>query len=76
MSARERLADLLGVKAHEIIFTSGGTEACNLAVLGIARAHAPRGRHLITAAAEHHAVLHAFEHLKHHEGFELRCPAS
>ena len=70
-SARDRLANLLGVKAHEIIFTTGGTEACNLAVLGIARAHAPRGRHLITAAAEHHAVLHAFEHLKHHEGFEL-----
>jgi cysteine desulfurase len=69
--ARERLAALLGVKAHEIIFTSGGTEACNLAVLGIARAHAPRGRHLITAATEHHAVLHAFEHLKHHEGFNL-----
>ena len=69
--SRERLAALLGVKAHEIIFTSGGTEACNLAILGIARAHAPRGRHLITAAAEHHAVLHAFEHLKHHEGFEL-----
>jgi cysteine desulfurase len=69
--SRERLAGLLGVKAHEIIFTSGGTEACNLAVLGIARAHAPRGRHLITAATEHHAVLHAFEHLKHHEGFEL-----
>lgn len=69
--ARERLASLLGVKANEIIFTTGGTEACNLAVLGIARAHAPRGRHLITAAAEHHAVLHAFEHLKHHEGFDL-----
>jgi cysteine desulfurase len=69
--ARERLAALLGVKAHEIIFTSGGTEACNLAVLGIARAHAVRGRHLITAATEHHAVLHAFEHLKHHEGFDL-----
>jgi cysteine desulfurase len=69
--ARERVAALLGVKAHEIIFTSGGTEACNLAVLGIARAHAPRGRHLITAAAEHHAVLRAFEHLKHHEGFDL-----
>jgi cysteine desulfurase len=69
--SRERLAGLLGVKAHEIIFTSGGTEACNLAVLGMARAHAPRGRHLITAAAEHHAVLHSFEHLKHHERFEL-----
>jgi cysteine desulfurase len=69
--SRERLASLLGVKAHEIIFTAGGTEACNLAVLGIARAHAPRGRHLITAATEHHAVLHACEHLKHHEGFDL-----
>ncbi|MGB8465406.1 MAG: cysteine desulfurase family protein [Terrimicrobiaceae bacterium] len=69
--SRERLAGLLGVKAHEIIFTSGGTEACNLAVLGMARAHAPRGRHLITAASEHHAVLHSFEHLKHHEGFDL-----
>jgi cysteine desulfurase len=69
--SRERLAALLGVKAHEIIFTSGGTEACNLAVLGIARAHAPRGRHIITAAAEHHAILRAFEHLKHHEGFDL-----
>lgn len=69
--ARDALASLLGVKAHEIIFTGGGTESCNLAVLGLARAHAPRGRHLITAAAEHHAVLHAFEHLAHHENFEL-----
>ena len=60
-----------GVKAHEIIFTSGGTEACNLAVLGLARAHAPRGRHIITTAVEHHAVLHACESLKHHEGFDL-----
>lgn len=69
--ARDRIAALLGVKAHELIFTGGGTESCNLAVLGLAHAHAPRGRHLITAATEHHAVLHAFEHLLHHEGFEL-----
>ena len=69
--SRERLATLLGAKAHEIIFTSGGTEACNLAVLGLARAHAPRGRHVITSAVEHHAVLHACESLKHHEGFDL-----
>jgi cysteine desulfurase len=69
--SRERLATLLGVKANEIIFTSGGTEACNLAVMGLARAHAPRGRHLITTAVEHHAVLHACESLKHHEGFDL-----
>ena len=69
--SRERLATLLGVNAHEIIFTSGGTEACNLAVMGLARAHAPRGRHIITTAVEHHAVLHACESLKHHEGFNL-----
>lgn len=69
--ARDRLAALLGVKPHEIIFTSGGTESCNLAVLGIARAHAPRGRHVITAATEHHAVLTACEHLHYHEGFDL-----
>ena len=69
--SRERLAALLGAKAHEIIFTGGGTEACNLAVLGLARAHAPRGRHIITSAVEHHAVLHACESLKHHEGFDL-----
>jgi cysteine desulfurase len=69
--ARDRLAALLGVKAHELIFTGGGTESCNLAVLGLARAHAPRGRHLITAATEHHAVLNACEHLHHHEGFDL-----
>ena len=58
-------------QGHEIIFTSGGTEACNLAILGLARAHAPRGRHIITSAVEHHAVLHARESLKHHEGFDL-----
>src|SRR5213083_2897152 len=61
--ARDRLANLLGAKPHELIFTSGGTEANNLAVLGLARAHAERGRHLICASTEHHAVLNAFEHL-------------
>jgi cysteine desulfurase len=69
--ARDRLAAHLGVRPHEIIFTGGGTESCNLAVLGLAWAHAPRGRHLITAATEHHAVLNACEHLQHHEGFSL-----
>lgn len=69
--SRDELAALLGCRPHEIIFTGGGTESCNLAVIGLARAHAPRGRHLITAATEHHAVLHAFEHLHHHEGYEL-----
>lgn len=69
--ARDRLADLLGAKPHELIFTSGGTESNNLAVLGLARAHRDRGRHLICATTEHHAVLHAFEHLEKREEFEV-----
>jgi cysteine desulfurase len=69
--ARDRLADLLGAKPHELIFTSGGTESNNLAVLGLARAHQNRGRHLICASTEHHAVLHAFEHLGKREAFEV-----
>ena len=69
--ARDRLAALLGVKPHEIIFTSGGTESNNLAILGLARASAPNGKHLISNRAEHHAVLHTLEHLEKREGFEV-----
>jgi cysteine desulfurase len=70
-NARDRLAELLGAKPHELIFTSSGTESNNLAVLGLSRAHVNRGRHLICASTEHHAVLHAFEHLEKREGFEV-----
>src|SRR5213080_2190311 len=69
--ARDRLADLLGAKPHELIFTSGGTESNNLAVLGLARGRAGRGKHLISAKTEHHAVLNTVEHLKKREGFEV-----
>ncbi len=79
--ARDKLAALLHVKPHEIIFTSGGTESCNLAVLGLARrlpagalakaGQSSRGRHVISAKSEHHAVLNAVEHLEKHEGFEV-----
>jgi cysteine desulfurase len=69
--ARDRLADLLGARPHELIFTSSGTESNNLAVLGLARARASRGRHLICAGTEHHAVLNAFEHLQKREAFEV-----
>src|SRR5205814_9367108 len=69
--SRDRLARVLGAKPHAIIFTGGGTESDNLAVLGLARAHAARGRHVITATTEHHAVLQAFEHLQKHEGFRV-----
>jgi cysteine desulfurase len=70
-NARDILAELLGAKPHELIFTSGGTESNNLAVLGLARAHAERGRHLICATTEHHAVLQAFEHLGRRELFDV-----
>jgi len=69
--ARDRLADLRGAKAHELIFTSGGTEANNLAILGLARTRAARGKHLISAKTEHHAVLNTIEHLEKREGFEV-----
>ena len=69
--ARDRLARLLGAKSHEIIFTGGGTESDNLAVIGLARACSAQGRHLVTSASEHHAVLHAFEHLEKKEGFHV-----
>ena len=69
--ARDRLANLLGAKPHELIFTGSGPESNNLAVLGLARAHAHRGRHLICGSTEHHAVLNAFEHVGEREGFDV-----
>jgi len=69
--ARDRLASLLAAKPHELIFTSGGTEANNLAILGLARSRTARGKHLISAKTEHHAVLNAVEHLEKCEGFEV-----
>lgn len=70
-SARSHLASLLSVRADEIIFTSGGTESDNLAVLGYARANQKQGKHLITSTIEHHAVLEAMIHLEKKEGFEV-----
>ena len=69
--SRDRLAHLLGVKPHELIFTSGGTEANNLAILGLSRNRAARGRHLISCRTEHHAVLNTIEHLQKREGFDV-----
>ena len=72
-SARERLASHLGVEANDLIFTSGATEANNLALLGHARARAQaEGRcgHVVTLATEHHAVLDPMHQLQR-EGFAL-----
>lgn len=75
--ARDRLSALLGAKSHELIFTSGGTESDNLAVIGLARARAGAGKHLVTCATEHHAVLHAFQALEQRERFEVtRLPVN
>jgi cysteine desulfurase len=70
-NARDKLAALLRIKPNEIVFTSGGTESCNLAVFGLARSRTGRGGHIISAKTEHHAVLNAVEHLEKHEGFEV-----
>ena len=56
-TARESVAKLLGCRASEIVFTSGGTEGDNLAIAGLVEA----GDHVITSSIEHHAVLHAMQ---------------
>ena len=71
--ARERAAKVLGAKPSEIVFTAGGTESANLAILGTARLLKPKGRHIITSAIEHHAVLRCCEYLAQREGFEVTC---
>ena len=70
-NARDKIAALIKAKPNEICFTSGGTESCNLAVLGLARSKVNGGGHVICEKTEHHAVLHAVEHLEKHEGFEV-----
>jgi|LSQX01.2.fsa_nt_gb cysteine desulfurase len=68
--ARERVARLLNAKHEEIYFTSGGTEADNLAVIGTAWALQDKGRHIITSTIEHHAVLDTCEMLSQN-GFDV-----
>jgi cysteine desulfurase len=69
--ARDEVATHLRVKPSQIVFTSGGTESNNLAVQGLALAHVAKGRHVITSATEHHAVLHAFRALEQRHGFSV-----
>src|SRR5699024_3464412 len=69
-AARRGVARVLGVRAGEVTFTSGGTEGDNLAIKGLALAR-PRGRHLVTAATEHEAVLASVDYLRRLHGFEV-----
>ena len=69
--ARYRISTLWACRPSEVVFTGGGTEANNLAVLGTARRLRDFGRHLVTSPVEHPAVLHAFRQLEIHEGFEV-----
>ena len=67
---RHELAESIGTKANNIIFTSGGTEADNLAIIGYAETNRSKGQHIITTQIEHHAVLHSCEELEK-RGFEV-----
>ncbi|MCQ2494948.1 MAG: cysteine desulfurase NifS [Lachnospiraceae bacterium] len=68
--ARKTIADFIGAKESEIYFTSGGSEADNWAIKGVADALSTRGKHIITTKIEHHAVLHTCEYLEKH-GYEV-----
>jgi cysteine desulfurase len=68
--ARAHIAAEIGAAEQEIIFTSGGTEADNLAIMGTALARKNQGKHIITTKIEHHAVLHTCEKLEE-DGFEV-----
>jgi cysteine desulfurase len=69
-AARRGVAELLGARPTEIVFTSGGTESDNLALRGVAYGARRRGNHIITTAVEHHAILHTAERLEQ-EGFRV-----
>ena len=65
-TARRQVAELIGAEPREIVWTSGATESDNLAIKGVMEAYSDRGKHIVTSAIEHKAVLDTCEYLEHH----------
>lgn len=70
-ASRKKVAEILNAAEREVYFTSGGTESDNWAIKGVAFANRQKGNHIITSKIEHHAVLHACEHLEKNHGFAV-----
>lgn len=68
--SREKIAEFIGAQTREVIFTSGGTESDNFAIEGVVYENSKKGKHIITCAIEHHAVLNTCKHLETH-GFQV-----
>ena len=68
--ARERVARVLNCRPREVVFTGGGTESDNAAIVGVATALQETGNHIITSSVEHHAILHTCQHLES-QGFDV-----
>lgn len=69
-SARVQVSELIGAEAHEIVFTSGSTEAINLAIKGVAENYQSKGKHIVTVSTEHSAVLDTCQYLET-KGFDV-----
>jgi len=69
--SRDAVAEVLGCRSGEFVFTSGGTESVNLAAKGVAWANRTRGNHLVSTRVEHLAVINALEYLEKHGGFRV-----
>jgi cysteine desulfurase len=69
-SARLQVAELIGAEPYEVVFTSGSTEAINIAIKGVAENYQSKGKHILTVTTEHSAILDTCEYLEN-KGFEV-----